>query len=198
MKKRFVLLLFFMVCSNLAQARMFNFGPRIGISYAQLKIRNKKNREKFSIDDKFGYQLGGFARLNIFILYVQPELSITGSRARVKSTEAEQEVTLSFTKLDAPVMLGITFLNLSILKLRAHLGPAFSLLFRAVHKGEDNPAYEKITLGYKLGAGVDLWNLVFRLEYGGNLSGFGKKILGVDTDHRLKQFIFSIGIKVLR
>ena len=191
MRKHVILLLCFVAYSSLTRAKTLDLGPRLGISYNSLKIR--KNREAFITDNKFGYQIGGFARIKLLSFYAQPELLVTGSSVGVKRSIDAKDITLSFTKLDAPIMFGYSFFSL-----RAQLGPTFSLLLNAAHKGEKQleKCYQKISLGYQLGVGIDIWKLMLDLKYEGNLSRFGQKIVGVDTDHRLRQFIFSIGFKV--
>jgi len=52
------------------------------------------------------------------------------------------------------------------------------------------------TIGYQAGIGFDIANVILDFRYEGSLSGVGDTFLGADTDQRLNQWTFGIGLKV--
>ncbi|XWN35133.1 MAG: porin family protein [Roseivirga sp.] len=191
MKKVTITLLCFMMATHFVQAKVFSIGPRAGVSLSQLAVDEAaKTQSRLTFKDHWGYHVGGFARLTVSVFYLQPEILITGSGAKFSRAGEDKELKLSFTKLDIPVLPGISFLGM-----RAQIGPVFSLLFSATEGGKDvKEHYQYVTVGWQGGLGVDIWNMVIDLKYEGNLTKFGEKIAGVYTHHRNHQWILSMGV----
>ncbi|MEL6152826.1 MAG: outer membrane beta-barrel protein [Bacteroidota bacterium] len=191
MKKLSIILIAFMTSINVAQANMFSLGPRLGGTLAKLIIH--KNAHEFEQKFKFGYQAGIVSRVEIANFFVQPEILFTGSRAQIKQRGQNQEVQLSFYKMDIPTMVGVSFFGA-----RLQAGPVLSIVFNALYEGMSHKdLHKQATLGYQFGIGYDLWNLMLDLKFEGNLTSLGKKIAGIDTDHRLQQFVFSVGFNII-
>ena len=192
MKKISIILIFLLTTVSVAQANTFSLGPRLGGTCSKLVFY--KNQRQFRTVYKLGYQAGVVSQIKISNFFVQPEALFTGSRAQiVQLGKQQQEFQLSFYKLDIPTMVG-----LSVLGIRLQAGPVFSIMFSAMHPGMNkNDLYKRLTLGYQAGVGYDIWNLILDLKFEGNLTKFGKKIVNIDTDHRLRQVILSVGFNLL-
>jgi len=117
---------------------------------------------------------------------------LTSSGAIFKKNH--QPIKLDFTKLDIPVMLG-----LSVFKaFRTQLGPVFSVLSSAKEGEKDTRKhYSSITAGWQVGLGVDIWKVGIDLKYEGSLSKFGNEIAGISVDHGYGQWIFGVSFNIL-
>ncbi len=107
---------------------------------------------------------------------------------------------ISYNKIDIPVMLGVKIKKW----LRLQAGPVGSILLAATSENDkfavaldiyDN--YEKIVVGYQVGIGADIKNLLFiDLKFEGNLSRLGDEVQGFATDQRGNQLLLSLGINL--
>lgn len=84
--------------------------------------------------------------------------------------------------------------------LRLQAGPVASIdmdsdLRDANHTIQDVD-YEKATLGYQAGIGLDIGNFILDAKYESSLSTITKNIGRFDTDQRINQFILSVGFKL--
>ncbi len=190
MKKSLILSLLCLFCSvQSAQANILSLGPRVGGSYAQLKIR--QNQHSFRISNRFGYHIGVVAQVSLPPFSVQPEVLFVGSSVYV--TKKQDEIQLSFNKIDVPVMLCF-----SLFGFRLQAGPSLSILLSAAQKNESmEQIYKRFTVGYQAGIGYDIKNFIIDFKYEGNLTRFGDRIGGLKTDHRLHQVVLSVGFNVL-
>lgn len=195
MKRVIIALLCFTISTSWAHANIFSIGPRIGLSVSQVKVNPPEGstaHETLQLKDGWGYHLGIFTRFDLFAVYIQPEVLITGSGA--KFSQGNKEFKLSFNKLDVPAMVGLSFLGF----VRAQLGPVFSLLISATEGETDvKNYYNRFTVGWQGGLGVDIWNMVIDLKYEGSLSSFGEKIAGIDTKHGHALWMLSLGFNIL-
>jgi hypothetical protein len=88
-------------------------------------MHDKTTLENMQPENHWGYHIGVFARFELPLCHVQPEILLTSSGATFKKNN--QPLKLDFTKLDVPVMLGLSFFKV----VRTQLGPIFSLLLSA-------------------------------------------------------------------
>ncbi|MGI9542770.1 MAG: PorT family protein [Cyclobacteriaceae bacterium] len=185
----------------------FMVGPKVGISSSKMDLKNGTvdGAKLLGGDAVVGFHAGAFARVTLGSLYVQPEALFTQSGGE---TSLDGEITLnnqvlrniselSFNKLDVPVMVGTKFARV----LRVQAGPTVSILLNADAKTDlgdidIKSGYQDATIGYQAGVGLDIWNLILDLKYEGNLSTFGDSVLGIQTDQRNNQWIFSVGFKL--
>ncbi|MEM7055619.1 MAG: hypothetical protein AAF392_01905 [Bacteroidota bacterium] len=170
-------------CSSI-QARVFQLGPRIGISAAQIKIREQAS---LFADSSFiqGYQAGVVTRLHLPVLYLQPELLITSSENKY----SWQVLDLKHIKLELPVMVGISLGGL----LRIQAGPIISLPLRA----KEGDSHIKESWGYQAGLGIDIWRIMLDFKYEDGLPKLGHKLTGIETDPRVSLFILGIAFNLL-
>jgi hypothetical protein len=117
---------------------------------------------------------------------------------KLNSANPDEAIAVKQTlnRIDIPVMVGI---KLKILKLEA--GPVASFIISNNSDLKSITSYElqwnKATIGYQAGLGLDVGKIALDVKYEGNLSKLGTGIdIGNTTasfDTRLNQLIVSIG-----
>lgn len=177
----------------------FTLGPKVGLSASKLDLDplTVNGQTISSGDATAGFHAGAFARITFGGLYVQPEALFTqsGGEIQLDNGVLKDIREVEFNKLDVPVMVGTKFAGI----FRLQAGPTVSILLDAEAEGFDEEiksGYEDATIGYQAGVGVDLWNLILDVKYEGNLSTFGDRVFGFETDQRNNQWIVSVGFKL--
>jgi len=177
---------------------------------AGLNISNFKSSEVLTQDYRInptatgslGYHAGGFMRVSLFGIFIQPELIFTSISSEYVveeiATATEQLAKQKVGRVDVPVILGAKLGNM-----RIGVGPVGSVNVSGTSDLKDFSGYEEkiksATLGYQLGAGFDIWRFALDFRYESNLTKLGDYI---DTgqvqekfDTRVKQIIFSLGFR---
>lgn len=139
--------------------------------------------------EKTGYHIGLFSKFEILGFFLQPELIYT------KLNTEYQNFDYNITKIDAPVLVGFNVLG----PLNVKAGPSFQYIMKNELENSDLRISEvdnKITMGYQLGAGVNIGRLGFDLRYEGALkenNAFGDMALdnNFKIDSRPSQWILS-------
>ncbi|MDX1543425.1 MAG: outer membrane beta-barrel protein [Christiangramia sp.] len=142
-------------------------------------------------ENKTGFHAGLFAQFEIVGIFLQPELMYT----ELNTEYSDFDYKLS--KIDAPVLLGINLLG----PLNIKAGPSFQYVLKneiedAAYEIED--VERDITVGYQLGAGIDLGRLGFDLRHEGSFQdnfAKGGEIAtdsGFQIDSRPSQWILSL------
>jgi len=110
-KLAFVLICFAFIQTSEAQID-FKYGLCAGISSSKVSLSEFKT-DTFTINEsnaKIGFHFGALLRLEVLMLYVQPELlfSSTGGEVKVKDVVKNKELIKqqSFKKIDIPIMIG--------------------------------------------------------------------------------------------
>ncbi len=175
----------------------FTIGPKVGISQTTLDL-SKENFE--SGDAKFGYHVGLFSRIGFGGFFVQPEILYTQTKAQFSFEEmgssSSSEFESSFNRLDVPVMVGFKLFNF----LRLQAGPiaSFDVNSELKDAGDDvrNADFKKSTIGYQAGLGFDIGNLIIDAKYESSLGNISDNMGNYETDHRLNQWILSLGFRL--
>ena len=200
MKKYFILAIAIMA-STTTYAQFFTIGPKVGFTSSRLSL--EEARQVRAGASTIGFQAGIFTRFSFLGLYAQPELlfSQSGGQIEIQDQASEnfnQIQELTYNKIDLPVMLG--FHMGSVFRINA--GPSFSLILGQDARTEGTTAevrnnYENATVGYQIGAGLDIGKLVLDVRYEGGLSKLGDSVqLGgrrFDTDYRDNIFSVAFG-----
>lgn len=201
MKKLLITLIAILICGA-SYAQFFMLGPRVGFSSSQTKINETINDIRYNTGEATaGFHAGLFSRITVGSIYLQPEVLFTNSGGEIElaSKLGKQIRRYEYNKLDIPVMLGYKLSK----NFRIQAGPVASYLLKADAKEglgdayrdvKDN--YEDSTIGYQLGIGFDIWRILLDLKYEGNLSKFGSKIGGFNTDLRNNQVLVSVGFRL--
>lgn len=196
MKKLLFTLAFlsFVIC---AYSQDFSIGPKVGISQTNLDL-SKENFE--SGDAKFGYHVGVFSRIGFGGFFLQPEVLYTQTKGKFSfdnmGSELDGDYESSFNRLDIPVMVGFKLFNF----LRLQGGPIASIdmnseLKNAV-KDVQNVDFEKSTLGYQAGIGLDIGNMIIDAKYESSLNKLTSNVGSFSTDQRINQWILSVGFRL--
>ena len=134
-------------------------------------------------------------------LYLQPELYVASSGGNFSSSDngSDYSADVRFTTLNVPLLLGHSFGTAST-NFRLMVGPVYSYLmnkdenfsqnFNAAYN--DFGKYNNSTLGYQVGAGVDVLGLTADLRYEGGLSK-----LNQNYGQRANIWSISVGFKLL-
>ncbi len=151
-----------------------------------------------------GYHAGLISQIELFNFFLQPELLYSSIRNDLdvydlQSADPNEAIAVrqKLNRIDIPVMIGFKF---KILKLEA--GPVASFVISNNSDLETITEYDmqwnKATIGYQAGIGLDIGKIALDVKYEGNLSNLGTGIsIGNTTtsfDTRLNQIILSIGL----
>ncbi|TBW25680.1 outer membrane beta-barrel protein [Gramella sp. KN1008] len=196
MKKLMLLAFLFSGASVLAQSA--EFGIKGGLNYGATgeyeSFNDVSGDFTSSFEDgenKTGFHAGLFAQFEIVGIFLQPELMYT----ELNTEYSDFDYKLS--KIDAPVLLGLNVLG----PLNIKAGPSFQYILKneIEEAGFEIEDVERdITVGYQLGAGIDLGRLGFDLRHEGsfqdNFAQGGEVATdsGFKIDSRPSQWILSL------
>lgn len=213
--------------TNVAMCQLFGYGIKAGLNSTKLKMKDvattavkdaqgKETDKTIMMEEAasdLGFHVGGFARINAMVVFVQPEIYYTNMSSHIKINYTEGEGDKMFTKnetadvknhrIDIPVIVGAKFGPA-----RLGLGPVASFNLKSdtkvsdelknkVEGGFDN-AKNTASFAMQVGAGLDILKKVtidLRYEFG--LSKLGDEVNvgnnSFKTDQRANSFIASIG-----
>jgi hypothetical protein len=170
MKKLMILVLLVSCVSAFGQSAKFGIkgGLNFGATGDITSIIDESPSQTFDGDSKVGYHVGAFAKFKFAGLFLQPEIVYTRLTTDYgKSVNADADY--KFSKLDIPVLLGIDVVGPLSLK----VGPAFQLVLNNdldVDGLEADDPQNSFTIGYQVGAGVQLGRLGIDLRYENSFS----------------------------
>lgn len=191
----------FFFCATYAQG--FFIGIKGGLSYSSIDIDETIGDVKYYTGNpRAGVHGGLMVRIASRSLFIQPEMLFTssGGYVNVDSISATEVIMLKYNKLDVPVMVG---LNLGKV-FRMQGGLVGSILLKADAKSDIEGTVEDVkqhyadgTIGWHAGIGFDIRRITVDLMWEDNLSPFGLKIEGVNTDLRNSQLKLTVGIMIV-
>ena len=198
----FILLSVMLIAPANAQLK---FGIRGGVNSANFKVKEYKNAEyklDYASSTEIGFHFGVMGQLKVVNFVLQPELLFSTAKTEVKFTDLGDNNAVpvigqqKFNKLDMPVIAGFKF---GPLKLQA--GPVATVILNSksdlLEENGIDHAYKGATIGYQVGAGIELTSLLLDVKYEGNLSALGDGVsIGnqdFNFDQRMNQWILSIG-----
>lgn len=169
------------------------FGIHGGVSNNRIKVRDIFSSNGTKTNS--GFTLGGFMRINMGKLYLEPSLNFSHKKSTVKRHshgEEENNVDLKMNTLDIPLMLGFQVLDLSLFQLRTFIGPVFSTgRIKNMKRLGDDVTVDNTYWHGRIGVGIDLWKLAFDINY--------EKAFK-DPGHNIKSprsFNFTLGLKII-
>lgn len=165
-----------------------------GISSNRIKFKDIP--QAIGTQANTGYMVGAFMRVNLGKLYLEPALNYSHKKSVIEEKaqalgENPDNFDLKLNTFDIPVMLGFQVLDLSIVKLRAFLGPVLSVGKVKNLKKLGDISTDKTNWHGKVGVGVDIWKLTFDIDYEKAFKNLG---------HELKaprSFNFTLGLKII-
>lgn len=140
--------------------------------------------------EKTGYHLGLFAKFEVIGIFLQPEIVYTKLKTEYNTFD------YNLSKIDAPVLLGISLLG----PLHIKGGPSFQYILKNELENSNlviSNVENDITLGYQVGAGLNLGRLGLDLRYEGAFkenNAFGEMASenNFRLDSRPSQWILSL------
>jgi hypothetical protein len=210
MKKTILALLFIAGIAGFASAQL-SFGIKGGLNYSKLAFNDVKNvvsgttTYSLSQDQSFqGFHIGIQTRLQIFSLFIQPELlfNTSGGKVLVEHTSGSQVIQevkqVKYNKIDLPVLVGLKFGPA-----RVNAGPVASVVLTSNSQLGDiisgiESTSKNATVGFQAGVGLDILNiLTLDARYEGGLSRLGDKITVAGKnyafDSRSSKWLLSVG-----
>ena len=221
--KRILIAAALLFTANVAMCQIFALGIKGGLNSTKVKMKDvvttikadDGTEAKVMMEDAssgLGFHVGGFARINALVMFVQPEIYYTNLSSNIKistdnplssrAIEPETDVVKNH-RIDIPVIIGAKFGPA-----RLGLGPVASFNLKSDAKVSDEykgtfgkgleNAKNTATFAMQIGAGLDiLKKLTLDLRYEFGLSKLGDEVTigGKDfkTDQRANSFIASIG-----
>ncbi len=209
MKSKFGLLLFMSLLISVSSYGQFRFGIRGGMNSSKMKTKDvfvtSKYRINYPDNASLGYHVGLVSQIQLFNFFVQPELLYSVARNDINiynlSSPSETEVIeQKLNRIDIPILLGM-----KMNALKFEVGPVVTFLISDVSDLKKITSYDmqlnRATIGFQVGAGLDVGRLALDVKYEGNLSRIGDGISVGDTevpfDLRMHQFVVSVGLFVL-
>jgi hypothetical protein len=183
-------------------------GIRGGVNASFLKSDNVITTDDYKIEipetAMLGYHVGLISQIQLFNLFLQPELLYTSTRNNINiydlnnaNPDAADESLQKLSRIDLPILFGYKF---NVFKME--VGPVVSFLISEDSDLKSITTYDlrlnKATVGFQAGIGLDVGKFAFDLKYEGSLTKLGDGIkIGDDKmtfDSRQNQFIFSVGL----
>lgn len=192
--KKYLLCLILVAAASITAKAQFSLGIKGGVNFSKI------NADNFNESTKTGYQAGVYARVG-GAWYLEPEMYLGSSGGNFNTNNSGTTYTadVKFNTLNVPLLLGHKFgtggTNLHIMA-----GPVYSYImsqdksfsqnFNAAYN--DFGKYNNSTLGYQVGAGVDILGITADLRYEGGLSK-----LNENYGQRANIWSVSVGFKIL-
>ena len=180
------------------QAQTAEFGLKGGLNYGATGDYEsaQEGAEDFTSsfekgENKTGFHAGLFAEFEVLGIFLRPELMYTELNTEYSNFDYKLQ------KIDAPVLVGLNVLG----PLNIKAGPSFQYI---LNNELENSAFSigevenEISVGYQLGAGLDLGKLEFDVRYEGAFSentAFGLNEMASENfsiDSRPSQWILSL------
>ncbi len=214
-----------LVAGNVYGQSPIKVGVKLGGNYSKLKVLDyvKNPPSGTSIDSiksvasafKGGFHFGPWARLSIKKFYFQPEVlmiiksvsyDITKTDPNNPGESVLKNAKLNLYDADVNLLFGYYLVDLPLFKLRANMGPIYTITLGGRQVGFDDVSaslnninvkdlYQtRQNMGYQLGAGVDIGQITLDLYYQGSFSKLKVDMGDAGTlEQRLNLFKFSIG-----
>ncbi|GAA4329606.1 hypothetical protein GCM10023149_34370 [Mucilaginibacter gynuensis] len=192
--KKLILCITLLTAGIISAKAQVTVGAKAGITFSKI------NTDQLKESSVTGYQIGAFARVgdNWFL---QPELYLgsSGGKFNTSNNGTDYSAKVRFTTLNLPVLVGKTFgsedLNLHVVG-----GPVYSYILDDSKSFSSNIGgavsdfndYKKSTLGYQVGAGLDIGKITADLRYEGGLTKVNERF-----GQRQNLWVVSVGFKFL-
>ncbi len=197
--KRILVLSAFLLLTSITFAQ-FTIGPKIGITMSKLST----NFEDVTEEMKTGFQFGAFARFGKK-LYIQPEVLFATKGGIIKEPGLNIKTKVNLSTIQVPLLVGFKLLNLKVMNLRVHGGPAISFVTNkeitvSTTSGEEafDDAHIKDGIWtFQLGAGVDVLMFTLDVRYEFGLNNIWDPLGGTSYDMKNNLWNISLGWKIL-
>lgn len=192
MKKSIALLLLIVVATT-ALGQKAQFGIKGGLNFGSTGDITDITNQTFDGENRLGYHLGVLAKFKFAGISLQPEVVFTQLQTEFEDTV---DANYNLSIIDVPILVGFDIVGPLTLK----VGPAFQLLLNNeldISNVSTSDPENSFTLGYQLGAGVQLGrlglDLRFESAFSENNALLTDDILQIATiDNRPSQWILSV------
>jgi hypothetical protein len=177
-----------------ANAQLLEFGVLGGANFPNLKIDGGSSISDINIETGTGFHVGAMARINLVIVFVQPELLYTQTKSTYsfKADGVQQpESDYLLQRLDVPIPVGLKLGPVGLF-----VGPVASFTLNSPDEIFDN-SYKSATWGYQAGANIKFLGFLLEAKYEG---AFGDQATGATIggqtfpmDTRQPMYIISAG-----
>lgn len=209
MKKLFFVTITAMFLFVSANAQLFQYGLKAGVNFSTISMADvtgiNTGLEVYDLitgENATGYQVGLMTRINIAMLYVQPEIYFNvagGSVEKVVDGGATELLDIKFNRIDMPLLVGV-----KLGPARFNAGPVGSVVISSTNElidlasGGTESLSDSFTWGFQVGIGLDLGKkLSLDGRYEGSLSRFGESLeiagTSYDLDARPTSWIVALG-----
>lgn len=171
------------------------FGIKGGLNFGSTgDFQNEIANNVENPDDKIGYHLGLFAKADLGIIYLRPELIYTQLNSEYSIGDLEVK------KIDLPILVGIYVIG----PLHVFAGPSLQYIvdtdFETNTANFDlGDAQDDFTVGLQVGVGVNIGNLGLDLRYERGLSENEAQFSGLSNsriDTRPEQLIVALSLSL--
>ena len=186
MKKLMILILLVSSVSVFGQSA--KFGIKGGLNFGSTgEFSDLTDNANATIDgdNKVGFHVGVYSQFKFLGIFVQPEILYT--RLNTEYGEGGATSDYNFSKIDIPLLVGIDIVGPLSLK----AGPSFQFALNNeldLDNFQTDDPENSFTLGYQIGAGVQLGRLGIDLRYEGAFSENDTSITSDLTDIADTQF----------
>lgn len=204
-----ILLLMFFSAPALGQGRYETYymaGPVLKVVQSKFKFESNVVNVPES-EPEIGYQIGGFLRARVNNLYVQPELLLSKTQNQLIFPDYDgvagfnPKADFEFTSLNIPLDIGFYIDNF-----RIESGPAISVLLEGKQfflndELDITDDFNKVTLQYNIGVGLDLNNVLIDVNYEFGLNKTGeslRQLVGPNFRPSRSNLVFSISLVLYR
>ncbi|HAH22445.1 MAG TPA: hypothetical protein DCL77_01535 [Prolixibacteraceae bacterium] len=191
MKKLTIIILLAAFALRGEAQEIFNFGLKAGVNTSKMT----SHLNTYDANSINNYQFGAFARINLGMLYIQPEAYYNSKGGEINTTTGASTVnSFNLNTIDVPALVGIKIIDQKPFNIHAMIGPVFSF---ALHKSVEGSVFTRQNIennffGWQYGAGVDFLFLTLDLRmesHGSNLYA------SPDFKTKDNNFIVSLGVK---
>lgn len=180
-----MLMLLFVTTVTTAFGQSARFGIKGGLNFGATGDITSVSEGSFDGENRLGYHIGALAKFSFSGLFLQPEIVYTQLKTEFEQEEVNADY--DFSKLDIPILLGFDVIG----PLNVKIGPAFQLVLNneldANELTTEDPE-NSFSIGYQLGAGLQLGRLGLDLRYESAFSENDTSITSDITDLATEQF----------
>lgn len=179
------MILILLVSSISAFGQKAEFGLKGGLNFGSTGDITTLDNQSFDGDNRVGFHAGLYSKFKFLGIFLQPELVYTSLTTEYSQNGANTDY--NFSKLDIPVLVGIDIVG----PLSIKAGPAFQLTLNNdldLNGFEANDPDNTFTVGYQVGAGLQLGRLGLDLRYESAFSENDTSVTSDITDIAQTQF----------
>ena len=209
MKRIGILVIAVFITAVSANAQLFQYGIKAGVNFSRLSIDDITGIDNGSQvydlvtgESVTGYQFGLMTRVNVAMVFVQPELyfnTTAGVVEQVYDNGTTELLNVKFNRFDIPLLVGF-----KLGPARINAGPVGSMVISSVNELAEEVSQDLeslaggLTWGFQAGVGIDLFKtLAIDARYEGSLTKYGDSFTVGGMDHTLdarpKQWIIALG-----